>query len=254
MKKTSILSISDGYYEYTHPRQLLFPGVAKGDLIKAGIPVSEWHSWKSQYTPTVVQTKETTILVDAGAGNITNTTGQLVKNLKLKNIHPNDIDCVVITHLHPDHIAGLLPSSGHTPFRNAQIILSDFEFNYWQTNPDLLELNIPPEIRKMIQMTASEFLHRYADRIKVVPMDQQLTPNISLFAAPGHTPGHVGVEVQTNDTLFLITGDAFLHPTHFTHPEWSSSVDIMPKAATRTRLHILERIKKESATALGFHL
>nr|WP_321257384.1 MBL fold metallo-hydrolase [uncultured Pseudodesulfovibrio sp.] len=253
MKKTSILSISDGYYEYTHPRQLLFPGVAEAALMAAGISAGKWNSWISPYTPTIIQSEETTILVDAGAGDLASTTGQLVDNIKLKNMHPNDIDCIILTHLHPDHIAGLLTSNGQNPFTNARIILSDIENSYWRTKPDLLELNIPPEVRTILQSTASEFLQRYSDRIETVSMDEQLTPNISLFAAPGHTPGHVGVEVQTHDTLFLIAGDAFLHPTHLTHPEWSSSVDIMPKTATRTRRHILERMEKGSSKLLGFH-
>lgn len=219
MKKTIILSVSDGYYEYSHPRQLLFPGVAEADLMAAGIPGVEWDFWISPYTSTIIQTEKNTILVDAGAGNISKTTGRLVDNLKLKNIHPNDIDCIVLTHLHPDHIAGLLPSNGNTLFPNARILLSDIEYSYWQKKPNLLELNIPPEVRKMLQSTTSEFLQRYADRIETVSMDEQLMADISLFAAPGHTPGHVGVEVQTDDTLFLIAGDAFLHPAHFTHPE-----------------------------------
>ena len=254
MKNPVIMSVSDGYYEYSHPRQLLFPGVAEADLIAAGVPGKEWKTWKSPYTATLIQTEDTTILVDAGAGNIAKTTGLIFENLKQNNIHPDDIDIIILTHLHPDHIGGLLPSDGRPAFPNARIIMSDLEHSYWQKKPNLHNLSIPPEARNMICTMATDFLQRYSNRIETLPMYTQLTPHISLFAAPGHTPGHIGVEVQTDDTLFLIAGDAFLHPAHFTNPEWSSSVDIMPETATRTRRHILERIHSESAKLLGFHL
>ncbi|WP_281762316.1 hypothetical protein [Pseudodesulfovibrio nedwellii] len=59
MKKPIILSVSDGYYEYSHPRQLLFPGVAEADLMAAGIPRVEWDFWISPYTSTIIQTEKT---------------------------------------------------------------------------------------------------------------------------------------------------------------------------------------------------
>ena len=250
----SIRSISDGYHLYPHPRDLLFPEVSRESIEKAGIPGSDWRQWKSPYTATLITDGTDRILVDAGAGDLVPTAGRLRDNLREAGVSHEDVDVIVITHLHPDHIAGLLPSDQETVFPNARLLISEVELTFWSSAPDLGELNIPQEIKEMIRTTADQFLARYSSRIEAVSMDHHVTKQVRLFAAPGHTPGHVGVEVRKGDEATLVAGDAFLHPIHIAHPEWTASVDMIPEATIRTRRQILERLRAKSGAMLGFHL
>jgi len=250
----SIHTVLDGYYLYTHPRELLFPGVSRESVKKTGGPEDDWKQWKSSYTSTLIRDGTERILVDAGAGELVSTAGLLRDNLREAGVEHEDIDVLVITHLHPDHIAGLLPSDKQTVFPNARILLSEVELAYWSSKPGLEELNIPKEIKKMIRTTADQFLTRYSSRIEAVSMDYQITSHVRMFAAPGHTPGHIGVEVHKGDEPTLVVGDAFLHPLHIANPEWTASVDMNPEATTFTRRRILKRLRAKSATMLGFHL
>lgn len=252
--RVSIRPVSDGYYAYPHPRELLFPGVGGGELMAAGGPGGNWKHWKSPYAPTLIQDGMDTILVDAGAGDLVPTAGLLFDNLNQAGVAQEDVDVVVITHLHPDHVAGMLCSGGRPVFPNARILLSKTELAFWSGKPGLDELKVPPEIKEMIRTTASRFLERYSSRIEGVSMDARVTTHVRLFAAQGHTPGHMGVEVRNGDALTLVVGDAFLHPVHIANPQWTASADMMPEATIRTRRRILERMRKESATILGFHL
>lgn len=250
----SIRSISDGYYLYPHPRDLLFPKVGREDIQRAGVPGSVWKQWKSPYTSTLITEGTERILVDVGAGDLVPTAGRLRDNLRESGVSHEEVNIIVITHLHPDHIAGLLPSDKRTVFPNARLLISEVELTYWGSNPDLGELNIPQEIKQMIRTTADQFLARYSSRIEAVPMDYHVTKWVRLFAAPGHTPGHVGVEIHKGDESTLVVGDAFLHPIHIAHPEWTASVDMIPEVTIRTRRQILERLRAKSGTMLGFHL
>jgi glyoxylase-like metal-dependent hydrolase (beta-lactamase superfamily II) len=249
-----IRPISDGYHLYPHPRELLFPEANRESIKKAGGPGIDWKEWKSPYTSTLIQDGKEKILVDAGAGKLVPTAGLLLDNLREVGVEHDEIDVLVISHLHPDHIAGLLHSDKHDVFPNARILLSEAELHYWSSKPDLEELDIPKDIKEMIQTAADHFLERYSSRIEAVSMDEHITSHVRLFAAPGHTPGHIGVEVDKGDKPTLIVGDAFLHPLHIANPEWTASVDQDPAATIRTRRRILERLRTKSAAMLGFHL
>ncbi|WP_027178138.1 MBL fold metallo-hydrolase [Maridesulfovibrio bastinii] len=254
VSKISILPISDGYHIYTEPRELLFPKVSAENIKNIPARSNDWKEWKSPYTPTLITDGAQKILVDTGAGKLVPTAGQLHNNLKKEGVTHEDIDTVIITHLHPDHIAGLLIDDSKMIFPNANLLLSEVELNYWSSNPKLDEINIPHEIKKMIRTTAEQFLTRYSSKIKAVPMDFKITPNIKLFAAPGHTPGHIGVEVNDGNKSTLIVGDAFLHPLHIANPGWTASVDIIPETTIRTRRQIIKRLRNEACSMLGFHL
>jgi len=258
MSGPRICMVSDGAYTYAHPKALLFPRVMDEDpalkALYAGQPRGRWTSWESPYSAVVIREGETVILVDAGAGNLAPGTGLLPDNLKSLGISPDQVDMVVLTHLHPDHIAGLTTPGGDPVFARARILLSRQEHDFWASGPDLSCLTMPRESRRLICKTAEGFLTRYADILEPVPMDLSLSSHIRLFPAPGHTPGHMGVSVTADGKRYLVTGDAFLHPLHIRHPHWEAGVDFSPQSAVDTRCNILKTAGQGPCELLGFHL
>ncbi len=187
-----VLPVSDGYYEYAHPKDLLFPGVGAEELSAAGVPADPWRSWKSPYTPTLIRTRDAAVLVDAGAGDVLETTGRLVMSLEGRGVRPEDVDLIIVTHLHPDHVCGLWTRDGGSVFPKARILLSDREYAYWRDEPDLLGLAVPQEAREMIRMIAARFLTRYADRLETVPMDARITRTSACSRRRGTLPATSG--------------------------------------------------------------
>jgi glyoxylase-like metal-dependent hydrolase (beta-lactamase superfamily II) len=242
------LAVIDGTHVYHEPVEILFPDAPRDLLARAlephGKDPRHWPEWISDYTCLLVDTGTHRVLMDTGAGRLLPGAGKLVENLQRSGIDPGEIDLVVISHAHPDHLGGAL-------FPNARIVIQQREWGFWTGEPELPRLS--SEMREVLIRSVKGILPMVADGIELIDGDTQLLPGIKTVAAPGHTPGHMAVSITSQGRELLYTGDAILHPIHMEHPEWSAIVDVIPEEAEATRRRLLAHAAANDIFLFCFH-
>lgn len=179
------------------------------------------------------------ILFDAGLG--ADKGGRLMESLKSAEVEPSEIDAVCLTHLHADHIGGLL-LNGRKAFPNATIYLSQEEYDAWSDQGPLAARN----------GLWKEVMEAYEGHIVTFRDGERLFDGLVIAKlAPGHTPGHTVYEV---DGICLIVGD-LLHAQdiQIDHSQFNASYDMNPEQAAATRKHILNGLGKSSLYLAGAH-
>jgi len=248
-------AISDGTSVYANPAPALFPHAPAAELEQAlrahAIDPRAWTEWVSDYTCLLVDTGDHRVLVDTGMGHHSPTTGALIPNLRALGVAPDDIDTVVLTHGHPDHIGGTLDADGRPAFPNARFVMWRSEWAHWTT-----PLERPPD-GPMVQ-----FMHDFAlpqllplsERIQTIEHEADVVPGVRALAAPGHTPGHMALEIASGDDRLLVLSDTILHPIHVEHPDWNTVYELLPNQAIATRHRLLRRAAEQRALVAAFHL
>lgn len=242
-------ALLDGHHEYPDPAKLLFPSAPANELDKAlsscGIALESWLLWTSSYSCLLVKTKSHHVLFDTGAGMLLPEAGQLVANLRAIGIEPEDINLVLLSHAHPDHIGAA------DCFPNARIIMNRREWDFWNSNPELPRL--PPEFRDLLLSMITPQLDILRSRIELMDRYDEIVPGIKALNASGHTPGHMAFSIVSGEEELLYIGDAILHPAHLKNPQWSALVDVTPEQAVITRKRLLDRSVATSAPLFSFH-
>ena len=200
----------------------------------------------------MVNTNEHRVLVDTGAGALTPSTGKLVQNLKVVGIAPEDIDTVVITHAHPDHIGGNTDSKGKLAFPKAKYVMWQDEWDFWTS--ELAETKLDEHSKDILLGCARKNLPPIQGRLNLVDREIEILPGIEAIAAPGHTPGQMALAVSSEGEQLLCISDAVLHPIHLEQPGWHAIVDLDPKQVEATRRRILKKAAAEKSLVFAFHL
>jgi len=189
--------------------------------------------------------------VDTGAGGLAPSTGKLVQNLKTAGITPEDIDTVIITHGHPDHIGGNTYTEGELVFPNARYVMWKDEWDFWDSEEATLKLE--EHVREVLLGYAHKNLPPIQGQMDLIDREMDILPGIQAIAAPGHTPGHMALAIHSGDEQLLCVADTVLHPIHLEQPEWHAAVDFNPEQVVITRRKILTKAASEKATLLIFH-
>lgn len=194
----------------------------------------------------VIRTNQSITLIDVGWGA---PKGQTLENLKQIGITPDQIDTILFTHLHVDHVSGLL-NEGKIVFPNAKLYLPAVERAYWFNDDEMNK-----SANKAGFTIARQGILAYGDKVQTFEPGTEVVPGITAIDESGHTPGHVGYLVATSDKKILIWGDL----THFTEvqlaaPEFAVVYDVEPNQAIASRQAILAWVARENIPVAGMHI
>ncbi|HEX4765880.1 MAG TPA: MBL fold metallo-hydrolase [Lichenihabitans sp.] len=199
----------------------------------------------------LIETADRLMLVDAGYGNTIPEAGRLLRNMAALGVEPDDIDAVLMTHLHADHDAGLVTGTGTAVFRRAELVVHEDELAFWRDDGNIARLS---EGQKVDFALATAVLAAYADRIRPVRAGD-VGSGVSAVPTPGHTPGHTAWRVASGDEQLLIWGDVIHLPgIQFAIPEASVIYDLDSAAAAAARRRVLDMVSADRIPVAGIHL
>ncbi|MBB3268699.1 glyoxylase-like metal-dependent hydrolase (beta-lactamase superfamily II) [Azospirillum sp. OGB3] len=198
----------------------------------------------------LIRAGEALILVDTGSGNTFQpSAGRLWDNLLAAGVDPAAITHVVLTHAHPDHAGGVLRPGGTLSFPNATHHVAAAEWDFWMGREPPAH---HPGLRGLVP-GARRDLGALAERLVRMRDGDELVSGLRVLATPGHTPGHISLELMGGDGL-LITGDAITNVVaSFEHPGWRFGFDTDQDQGIATRTRLIERAAAEKLRMLGYH-
>ncbi len=209
----------------------------------------------------VVQTPRSTILIDGSVGNNKERprnppwhrlNGPFLDDLATLGLSPDDIDIVICTHLHADHVGWntRLENGSWVPtFPKARYVFVQSEATYWR---QVLAENPPDMVNHGSWGDSVEPIFQ-ANLAVEVPDDYEVEEGVRLVGAPGHTPGNAVVRLEQDGERAYVTGDVIHHPIQVEQPRWSSCFCSDPEQASETRVAMLDTIAEEGAWLLPAH-
>ncbi|MFN3450221.1 MAG: MBL fold metallo-hydrolase [Roseococcus sp.] len=193
-------------------------------------------------------------LIDCGGhSSFIPTTGQTLDALRASGYTPEQVDTVLLTHIHPEHALGLSYDGTTRNFPNAEVVVTQIDHQFW-TDP-AMESRVP-QGQRFIE-AARRAIRPYPGRIRTVEMRQglEVIPGVFMEPAPGHTPGHVSFRVTSQNQSILIWGDiAHQMVIQLARPRWRVGVDVDPVMGAESRVRTLTMLAEERILMGGVHV
>ncbi|MDT5067742.1 MAG: hypothetical protein QOK02_3897 [Mycobacterium sp.] len=204
----------------------------------------------------VVRSGNQTILIDSGLGLEFPgfpRAGQLAMRLEAAGITPSSVTDVVLTHLHMDHIGGLLGDGLRERLRpDLRVHVAAAEAEFWEA-PDFSKTFMPEPIPEVLRSTASKFLTEYDSMLRPFDTDYEVAPGVLVTRTGGHTPGHSIVRLASGSDRLTFAGDAVFQ-VGFDNPEWYNGFEHDPEESARVRLRLLQELAATGESLVATHL
>ena len=227
------------------------PASFESALAKSGI-VGE--SIPAPINAFLLQSDSATILVDAGLGGLDMMGpgfGQVSAGLAVLGLTPADIDTLVMTHAHPDHIGGMIGANG-AAYPNAELVVTGLEHKFWTDAGIMAQA---PDAQKGGFQLAQTVFAAYADRLKLVEDGAEIAPGITIEIVPGHTMGHAVLHIDGGERQLLMITDAVHNIDLQTAiPEQGIMFDTDPALAAQSRMRLFDRAAADKVLIAGCHV
>jgi glyoxylase-like metal-dependent hydrolase (beta-lactamase superfamily II) len=203
----------------------------------------------------LVNTGKHLVLVDTGAStHFGPTLGKLPKHLADAGVSPDQIDAIIITHMHPDHVPGLISADKKILFKNAVVHVGDEERAFWTS--EQVYNSVPADVKGFFDI-ARMSIKPYADagKLQTYKDGADVISGLTTLSAPGHTPGHSMVRVSSNGSELLLWGDIVHNAVlQFPEPERSIVYDADPAMAIASRKRVFDMVATDGLLFAGAHL
>jgi glyoxylase-like metal-dependent hydrolase (beta-lactamase superfamily II) len=210
------------------------------------------------YTPTVVNTGAKLVVIDTGMGHAfldrsNGQIGQFHTNLRASGIDPNSVDVVLLSHMHTDHINGLIAPDNQPAFPNAELIVPEGDWAFWSDESNATRV---PEIMRGQFPNVKRVFGVFGDKITRIEAGREVVPGITALATPGHSPGHTSYIVASGNDKLLVQADvtAGVGPLFIRHPDWQFVWDADKEQAVQTRRRVYDMVSADKFLLQGFHV
>ena len=237
------------------PPEGLFPNVPPEELTANQI-VNDQGLVPVGFNSLVVRSGGQLILVDTGLGNKPSNPfpagGELYDNLRAAGLNPDEVDIVINTHGHPDHVGWntrevdgeIVPT-----FRNARYYMMRTEWDWWQNDDNIKQIDetwVPHTIDSLRVLANS-------GRLELVEGETTITSDVRMMPSPGHTVGHASVLLSSGGQTAIFLGDLAHHPAHLIHPEWVTAFDVLPQLQRESREKLFKLAYEQQALLVQVH-
>ena len=204
----------------------------------------------------VARSADQTILIDAGLGGQFAgfpRAGLFPQRLESAGIALESVTDVIITHMHMDHVGGLLVPGVKERLRpDVRIHVSATEVAFW-TSPDFSLTVMPKPVPAVLRSTATSFYNEYRDRLRLFEDRNEVAPGVIVRLTGGHTPGHSVVDLISGGERLTFAGDA-MFPVAFDHPEWHNGFEHDPEESARVRIGLFQELARNRGLLVAAHL
>lgn len=203
----------------------------------------------------LIETGGRRILLEAGAGQTMGPNGgRIFANLAKLGLRPDDIDVIVISHTHPDHVGNLRAADGSKAFPRAAVFAPRADWDFFvHGEPDLSYMPVPQDFRQRFGAAIKRSVEPYAKDVELYEAGTEIVPGLRTLVAAGHTPGMATFLVHSGDAQLLLTADLAYHPVVNIDNSWLPGPDRDKETAQAARQRIFDRAASERMLVLGFH-
>jgi glyoxylase-like metal-dependent hydrolase (beta-lactamase superfamily II) len=245
-------AVSDGPLAFGEPKPEFFSGVTVDDVKKLLGENFLPNEIVLEQNALVINTGDRLALFDTGLGATKMfgpSSGQLLANLKAAGVDPKDVDAIILTHAHPDHCWALMGEGGTRNFPNAQIYVSQADFDFWTDEAK----SSHPQIGGMIGGTRAQLLPN-RDRLLFVKDGAEVIPGVQAMSAPGHTVGHTIYMINSGGKSLCVTADlAHHHVLMLENPRVQFAFDSDGKQASDTRIRVFDMLAAQRIPLIAYH-
>ena len=245
-----VTAMLDGFVE--RPPAIL---TGEQNLVKGLLTAGGWPAdlFRLPVISFLLNTGDKLILLDAGgADQLGPTLGRMPQCLKAAGVEPEQVDEIYITHMHPDHLHGIVKPDGGRLFPNAIVRINKDDLNHWG-NPEVQVK--APEAQAPRFLPAKRAMAAYGERIKPFNNGDELSPGVRAVDAAGHSPGHSCFMVQSGAARLLVVGDTIhVAPVQFARTDIAVVMDMDQTKARSARKTIFDMVAAEGIPIAGAHL
>lgn len=207
---------------------------------------------ETNFNAVLIRSGGRVVLCDAGPRDLFGPScGNLPLALAEAGVAPEAVDTLVATHMHPDHVAGMITTQGAAVFANAELVVSRAEHAFW--GDPVHSGGLPQPVAGWAALARAVFA-AYADRLRLIEPEGQIAPGLNALPLAGHTPGHGGWRLERNGAMLIHGGDIIHAPSlQAPDPDIAIAFDMDIDTARATRRRLLDELATDGALFTGGH-